>query len=507
MSWHTSIAMTSEVDAELRNHLVRADGQEDICLATYRLSTGTIRKTALLRKAILPETGEREVHGNASLTGDYVIRGAMVAQSNDEGLVLCHSHPGGKTWQSMSGPDKDAESSFANLVREMTGMPLVGMTIAGGDGSWSGRHWDHGLGDHVQTTECDNVRVLGDRLVITWNNATTAIPIHSSQKTSASCWGPKLHNDLVRRKVLVVGVGSVGLDIALRLAATGFVELGLMDFDTIEYGNLDRLIGVTATDAWLHRSKVEVARRLVMENSTATSPRVVALESSICESEGLKAALDFDIVICCVDRPWPRAVLNTMAYSSLIPVIDGGIAVDVFPDDGGMRNATWRSHVVRPGRPCMSCNGQLDLGSVAADVQGLLDDPTYIAGTPLQPRNTGQNVALLSMSAAAGLLAQFVSLNVAPGGIGEPGPLQYILSTHTLEHLAVSTRPGCPIEGLVGYGDPSPDLTGHHPMAHDRRQERMEASRFPGIRLGRVVDDFIWKGRSALKRRGCHQSG
>ncbi len=87
----------------------------------------------------------------------------------------------------------------------------------------------------------------------------------------------------------------------------------------------------------------------------------------------------------------------------------------------------------------MSCNGQLDLGAVTADREGTLDDPAYIAGhNRPSAADGGQNVAALSISAAAGLLAQYVSLNIAPGGIGEPGPLQYLLSTHTLE---ASMRP------------------------------------------------------------------
>jgi molybdopterin-synthase adenylyltransferase len=413
---------------------------------------------------------------------------------------MCHSHPRGRGWQAMSAPDREAESSYANLVREVTGLPLVGMTLAGGDGAWSARHWDIGVAADIGETESDNVRVLGDRLTVSWNDERMPAPAsQGSQRRSVTCWGPDVHADLTRRSVLVVGLGSVGLDVVLRLAATGVTRLGMMDFDPVEEGNLDRLIGATSTDAWLRRSKAEVAQRLVAEASTAARSNLRAWEHSICEPEGIRAALDFDMVISCVDRPWPRAVLNALAYRDLIPVIDGGVAIDAFPDGMGMRNATWRSHVIRPGRPCLSCNGQLDLGAVAADMEGVPEDPGYIAGLGGEhaPKG-GENVAVLSISAAASLLAQYVSLNVAPGGMGEPGPLQYILSTHTLDHLDARSRLHCPVEALTGEGDKGQNLTSRDRAAEARRHRR--AQRTIAVRAGRVLDDALWSGRALLAR-------
>jgi len=499
-----SVAMTASTERQLQAHLLREDGQEDICVATYCPSTGTTRRTALLRTVILPEPGEREVHGNATITGEYVLRAAAAAQDRGEGLALCHSHPGGSGWQMMSDPDRDAESSFANLVRELTSLPLVGLTLAGHDGQWSGRHWDVAAGTEVGTTDCENVRIIGDRLTVSWNDAVVASPARrASQARTVSCWGARKQADLARRSVLVVGAGSVGLDVAMRLAATGIMTIGLMDFDTVEQRNLDRLVGVTTTDAWLRRPKVHTARRLLTENATAARPTISAWEHSICEPEGLQLALDFDLVICCVDRPWARAVLNAMAYRDLIPVIDGGIAIDVFPDGGGMRGATWRSHAIRPGRPCMSCNGQLDLGAVTADREGTLDDPAYIAGHNSQsPADGGQNVAALSISVAAGLLAQYVSLNIAPGGMGEPGPLQYLLSTHTLEHLESASRPGCSVEALIADGDAGPRLTGRHIAAENKRHDRARAQLPLAILAGQTADDLVWRWRSTLTTAG-----
>ncbi|WP_370501318.1 ThiF family adenylyltransferase [Mycolicibacterium sp. jd] len=508
MPLRTSVAMTADIDEALCRHLVRGDGQEDLCLATYRPSTGSRRRTALLGDVHLPGPGERDVHGNATVTGDYVWRVAVAAAARGEGVAIVHSHPGGRGWQQMSGLDYDAESGYATLAREMTGLPLVGMTLAGRDRSWSARHWDHGAAGDVGVTGCENVRVVGDHLRVFWDNAQVGPPPPApSNIRSVASWGARRHADVARRSVLIVGLGSVGLDVAVRLAATGLTRIGLMDYDTVEAHNLDRLIGATAIDVWLRRSKIEVARRLVIDNATSPAITVDAWDLSVCEPQGWAAARDFDEIVCAVDRPWPRAVLNLLAYADYIPVIDGGIAIDTFEDGTGMRNATWRSHVLRPGRPCMSCNGQLDLGAVAADRCGALDDPAYIAGAHrgrgvgAEHQNTSANVAVLSISAVASLLAQYVSLNVAPGGLGEPGPLQYLLSTHTLEHLDASSRPACPVEAESGRGDDVTRLTGPHRGADAERLRHDAAELGVSLRVMRTLDDARHRRRTRRIRR------
>ena len=505
MTYRVSVAMSADVHADLVAHLARHDGQEEVCLATYRPSTGVTRRTAIVSEVITPLPGERAVHGSAFITGEYVVRAAAIARDRDEGLVLSHSHPVGRGWQTLSSTDRDAERSFANLAREITGVPLVGMTLAGRDGSWSARHWDRGVGGDVAFTDAENIRVVGARLAVSWNDTMVPRPdVQATQGRSISCWGQAMHDDLVRRSVLVVGTGGVGLEVALRLAATGVTRIGLMDFDTVEEHNLYGLIGVTATDVWLRRAKVDVARRLVLENATASKLDLQTWDHSVCEPAGALHALDFDLIMCCVDRPWPRAVLNLLAYTDLVPVIDGGLAVDVFPDGEGMRNATWRSHVIRPGRPCMVCNGQLDLGELAADVGVCSDDPhDFVGPGPTNHSADGgvqagarQNVAVLSIGVASALLAQYVSFNVAPGGSGEPGPLQYVLSTNTLEHLPVLSRPYCLYEAAEALGNARPVLSGRHPKAEERRDER--AAPPPGPRIGRIVDDLVWWWRRRL---------
>jgi hypothetical protein len=497
-----SVAMTGSVHLQLARHLLRQDGQEDVCLATYRPSTGIERWSALLRQPVMPSEGDRLVHGNASFTTGYVLRAAAEAAADGCGVVALHAHPVGQGWQQMSGTDEATEAGYANLAREITGLPLVGMTLAG-DERWSARVWNCGVGRQVAASHCENVRVLHpDRLLVSWNDAERGVPkAGSAQVRTVTCWGDAVQADLARLRVLVVGAGSVGMPVAISLAATGIESVATMDYDTIKNHNLDRLIGATTLDAYLRRSKASLSARLMADAATSQRPKFHSWEHSVCEEAGLRRALDFDVVFSCVDRPWARHVLNAMAYADLIPVIDGGVHADSLPE-GGMRGAMWRSHVAGPGRICLACNGQYHPSHVMMERDGSLDDSTYISQLPEEhPLRVRQNVSTLSINCAGALLAQFISLVVRPGGLGDPGPIRYHLAVHWLQHDEQrSCIDGCPYPRMTAVGDGRPDPAGRHADAENERGMRARARRDPLVHLVRIADDTILGIRKRLRR-------
>lgn len=490
-----SAAMTGEAEAKLASHLLREDGQEDLTFLTWRPSSGQTRTTAILGAPILPRAGERHIHGNASFEPEYMLRAAQEAGRTGRGLAFVHSHPVGQGWQSLNATDRTAEARVANVARELTGLPLVGLTVAG-DHQWSGRVW-RGVGRELKPTACESVRVIGEGLSVTFNDALVPVPyVPPSQDRTVHAWGDKTQAMIARLRVAVAGVGSVGMLVAETLARTGVHEIGVFDFDTVESVNLDRLRGARPLDAILMRSKVDVARRLLGEASTAVCPQHQLHELSICEAEGLSRLLDYDLIFSCVDRPWPRHVLNTIAYADLIPVIEGGLRAFRSPV-GTFRNAYWSSTVVRPGRPCLVCLQQYDPGLVQLERDGSLDDPSYIAGLPVGASvRSRENVAALSVCVTSALLRQFISLVARPSGFGDLGPLRFEAREYHVESQRTGCLEACPYQADLACGDARIDPTGHHSAAERARE--MRASVPLWVKVGRNLDAGLDVIRSRL---------
>lgn len=463
-----SAAMSDELHAQASAHLLREDGQEDLCFALWRPSQGAKRFTALLRTLIMPEEGEREVHGNASFQPAFLERAITLAQSTDCGLALLHSHPLGGGWQGMSKDDAETESGRAAAVLAATGLPFLGLTLAGRDEAWSARFWKRVAPRTYERRDCASVRVVGDRLRVTYNDAILPPPAENEhQVRTVSAWGEAAHSHLVRLRVGLAGAGSVGGFIAESLARTGSMKVSVLDFDTVEKKNLDRLCFATRDD--VGKKKAQLLADRLREIATAENFECVAIDAAVFEAEGWAAALDCDVIVSCVDRPWGRHAMNLIAYAHLIPVVDGGISLRVNRQKK-LAAADWRAHVATPGRPCLQCLGQYDPAHVQMERTGQLDDPVYIAGLdPSHVLRAGQNVSAFSMACASQQLLQLLALVLAPLGQADPGAQIYHFVGHKLDRgLVASCNVDCLFPQLLGDGDRCAfDVTGV-------RYERME---------------------------------
>lgn len=441
-----SVVLTTALDLKLQDHLLQhvRDGlrQEDIAIALWRPSKGKDRTSAVLFDILLPGPEDRTLDGNVTLRGSYLERCLNLAAQQQAGVAILHNHftPG---WQPMSIDDEDTERLRAPSVQSFTGLPLLGMTL-GIDGTWSARAWNRRPKKMYTATWIQDVRVVGKALRISYHPRLRPAPEPREELTRAiSVWGEAAQADVSRLHVGVIGVGSVGMMVVEGLARMGVNRVTLIDFDHVERHNLDRLLGTTAEDAENRTPKVAVAEKLFRRAATTKDPVVRAISASVVEPKGFEPALDCDLVFSCVDRPWPRQVLNFLAYAHLIPVIDGGVIVR-------MRRrkcvgVEWSVRTAGPHRQCLACAGSFNPSNVALERSGDLDSPRYLQGLDedhLLRRN--ENTFAFSMALAAQELAHFVFLTTNLMKLNDLGNQRF----HTKPQWFLSDSGAC-IDGCV----------------------------------------------------------
>ena len=490
-----SVAMPDAVADDLLEHLLRDDGQEDICFAVWFPSTGKTRTAALISRIVYPSDRDRQVHGNASFNAPYLLRAAAEAAVEGGGIALVHSHPLSVGWQYLSQPDHVAEAGHAAQALVLTDLPLVGLTLAG-DGTWSARFWERTAPKTYEPSWCETVRVVGTRLEVSFNDMLVPpITVDVSSERTREALGDIVYRDLTRLRVAIVGAGNLGAQLGETVARTGFARAGIIDFDTAKKRNLDRTLHLYIRDVLLHRSKAEVVVRAMRRSAITRDVDFSAIEMSVCEPDGMATALDFDVIFCCVDRPWARQVCNLLANAHLIPVVDGGVDVDVH--GGRLGDARMRAHLAAPTRQCLACIGQYDAGLVQLDRDGSLDRPEYLRGLASGHRLLrGANVYSFGALAASLEMLQLVVAFVGPSGQTNNGTQTYTTKLGVIRRDDVNDghcHVGCAYAGeYLARGDiGTPPVAGAHPAADAERELRHAAATRPLVRIGRRIDDLM----------------
>src|SRR5690606_12418647 len=94
-------SIPENLNQQLKDHLIREDGDEDLTFALWHPSIGTTRNTVLITEIIFPEEGDRQRHGNVSYNPKYFKRVCEEAIKKRAGVCFIHSHPF-PGWQGMS---------------------------------------------------------------------------------------------------------------------------------------------------------------------------------------------------------------------------------------------------------------------------------------------------------------------------------------------------------------------------------------------------------------------
>ena len=122
-------------------------------------------------------------------------------------------------------------------------------------------------------------------------------------------------------KVLCIGAGGLGSPLALYLAAAGVGTLGVVDFDVVDYTNLQRQIIHTTAD--VGRKKLESAA----EKLKAINPfvEVRPFEARLSSQNAIELFRDYDLVVDGTDNFPTRYLVNDACVLTGKPNVYGSI--------------------------------------------------------------------------------------------------------------------------------------------------------------------------------------
>jgi adenylyltransferase/sulfurtransferase len=122
-------------------------------------------------------------------------------------------------------------------------------------------------------------------------------------------------------KVLCIGAGGLGSPLALYLAAAGVGTLGVVDFDVVDYTNLQRQVIHTTAD--VGRKKLDSAAEKVKAINPFIDLR--PFETKLTSENALELFRDFDIIVDGTDNFPTRYLVNDACVLTGKPNVYGSI--------------------------------------------------------------------------------------------------------------------------------------------------------------------------------------
>ncbi len=335
----------------------------------------------------------------------------LIRRARDGGMsvLTVHTHPrSNRPWFSKADDAGDSRL-MPSLFAQMPG-PHGSIVIAGTTHEPIARLWsDPGTMEDVV------LRIIGKTI-----GTHTTAPTGTGEAwfdRQALALGEAGQRTLRSLHVAIVGLGGIGSVAFAQLVHLGVGRITIIDGDRVECSNVSRIIGATTRDAGV-TWKVDVSARYAAALGLGTHVEIIrghlGADISAADVEGC------DLILSCVDRHLPRALLNRLAYARAIPLIDMGSAFRVDETDR-ITGGAGRVVIVGPGRRCLACWGHIDpdrirIESMSREERASQAADGYVDGADIPQPSV---VAFNTMIAGAAVV-EFLRLVTHYAGVDDP---------------------------------------------------------------------------------------
>ena len=165
---------------------------------------------------------------------------------------------------------------------------------------------------------------------------------------------------VARTRVLMVGAGALGNEVAKNLVLSGFRDISVVDMDHVVGSNLNRCMFFTAHDASERRLKAEVLATRMNGLFGNAEVRSIPKRVEEMDVDGFRTA---DVVMGCLDNIAARVYVNSASYAAGKLYVDGGMdglvgkVMVVRPPDGACLMCGMNRSHARVANVRFSCSG------------------------------------------------------------------------------------------------------------------------------------------------------
>ncbi|GAB3758687.1 hypothetical protein GCM10028796_04730 [Ramlibacter monticola] len=373
-----------------------------LCVPVQLRSAGGWR--LMVREMHVPTEANYEVRSptRVQIKTEFCLRIEKRARLNKWSLVYVHTHPKQHTPE-FSEIDDDTENGLSSYLQmRCPEVPHVSLLL--------GMH--HLIAREIGSRIPVRVMELGHDVQVAYD-ATEPELLEERFDRQVRAFGPDGQARLSTLVVAIVGLGGTGSHVLQQLAHLGIQQFILVDPDSVEVTNLNRVVGATLAD--VGEPKTRYAERLI-QGLGGKEPTV--LRGDVTAEDVVRRVIEADIIFNCTDTQSSRHVLNQAAYQYMVPVIDMGVSVTV---DANM-HARFAGHVkmLSPGLPCLWCCNHLDPEALRREMmtaeQRQADPYVQGAATVVQP-------AVISLN---GVVASAAVTMLLSAVAGVPAPTRYI---------------------------------------------------------------------------------
>jgi hypothetical protein len=340
------LAFDAHTAEAIRTHVVKGAPSEDGAFCLLRRAAGIEGLRLLGTRVFLPtdEDWERRGTGQLRPSARFISRMISEAITAKAGLLFVHSHPNSRFPLGLSPADEVAFTSLAKTVAPMLDGPFAALVVH--PAGWSGVIWD---GQRMLSID----RVHSVSRVLSRLSPRLAQPISELDLRQKDALG-LIHEELQELDIGVVGCGGIGSPIAEQLVRMGVRKVVLIDRDILDTpSNVRRVFGSKECDlrATIPPAKVDVVGRHLDGIGLASVQRVYG---DVRTESVFRQLLDTDVVLCGTDSHGSRAIINELAATYFLPVIDIGVKIGS-RDDGSLCGLLAEVRILTPTTPCLWC--------------------------------------------------------------------------------------------------------------------------------------------------------